>query len=335
MDALTTKALVPVFTDTADRTRELMNVVTEQLALDSKTGAVTLRDADGLIEAYAKFAGDDGKEIGGEVVDILRDGYLQFGAVEGEARFGVPWRALGRSDVLSMLGSSQWRELGFRPLATVDSVRKGLASGRFGEPPQDLLDDEILNNLAEWAANRRALDLLDPRALPKNTAPEVGGDVPPRRGGLGGGGGGGGSQGGQPPVPDDVAKDILDLVRATGECLLHAKWSFEGVIGVRVCFDKECADKLETALLGSSSAKAGQILQYFLANFKFTAAAFKGALSTAGGWVGLALLHFSLYWGILIAQNKTDRGVCLIHVWPWISGATGGIFHGWAEGRRG
>ena len=44
----------------------------------------------------------------------------------------------------------RWQALGFRPLASTDSVRKLLGSGKFGDPPPYLFEDPVIERLGEW-----------------------------------------------------------------------------------------------------------------------------------------------------------------------------------------
>ena len=334
MDKLSLAAFQGPVNEAAERSRALIGIMEKNINIDPRSGRADVGNPDAIISAYAKFLGDDAKAAGEEVVAMVQDGFFQLPGADEKQTIAMPWRALERRDVAGMLGSSDWQALGFRPLASTDSVRKLLGSGKFGDPPPYLFEDGVIERLGEWAARRNILD-FDPLALPRAGGGGGGG-------GAGGGGGSappppparGGNQGGNqgaPPIPQQTQNDIMAIIKGTAECLMNASWSIEGVWGVRICLDRKCADKIEAILLGQGGTTASAMIGYFLANFgKLT---WKGVLTSAGGWVALALLHFSLYWGLLIRQNKTANGVCLVHVWPWWSGLTGGIFHGWAQGR--
>lgn len=333
MDSLTLKGFQAAVDGAAERTGGLIALLGDQIRFDPASGRAEIADPDAIVSAYAKYLGDDAKAGGEEVVAMLQDGFAQLRGPGEKQAVTLPWRALERRDVAGMLTSAQWEQLGFRPNASGDQVRKLLGSGKIGEPPAYLFEDLAIDALGRWAERRRVIDIVDTIALPRNGG-----------GGFGGGGGAGGgsapppaprgSQGGgsgTPPIPQQTQDDIMKLITGSAECLMNASWSFEGIWGVRVCLDRKCADTLEAILLGQGGASASAVLGYFLANF--AKLSWKGVLSSAGGWVGLALLHFSLYWGLLIRSKKTANGVCLVHVWPWWSGLTGGIFHGWAVGR--
>lgn len=331
MDSLTLKGFQAAVDSAAERTGGLVALLKDQIRFDPASGHAEIADPDAIVAAYAKYLGDDAKASGEEVVAMLQDGFAQLRGATEKQTVAMPWRALERRDVASMLTSSDWDQLGFRPNASTDQVRKALGSGKLGDPPPYLFEDPAIEALGRWAERRRILDFVNQVALPRAGGDGGGGDVPvpppaptPTPGSTGG-------KGGRPAIPQQVQDDILNIVKGSAECLMNASWSLEGIWGVRICLDRKCADKIEGILLGTGGTSATAMLTYFLANFgKFT---WKGILTSAGGWVGLALLHFSLYWGLLIRSNKTDNGVCLIHVWPWWSGATGGIFHGWAVGR--
>jgi len=145
----------------------------------------------------------------------------------------------------------------------------------------------------------------------------------------------------QPASGPDYAKVAAlfgDFVKQVGVCFEQASWSiwwsngpwswsnpWTVALGVRICFNKACADKLRDQL-GTLAAGVGGIglaalITQFAsgAGFAQLASAAFGAL----GWVGIALFEFAVYWLIAIATNLGANGVCILHLFPWWIGLEG------------
>lgn len=323
MDKLVIDAFTPVITDLTERIKQLLDRVVDQVEIDWFTGRVNIRDVDSIVMAYQDTIGPDSEILARHFVALLRDGFavLDRGAGAGSPPFGIPWRALFYARTVSEMPIDHWKALGIGPWSSTDSIKETFAQ-KFTNVPDYVLEEGRLNDLVEWATRRSVLDHLDQELMiPMGGRREVDPDIPE------------GNPDEPPPrVDPEIAQKILELAQKAANCLVNSPWSWEWKgwfpVGVRVCLDKECADILQTALLGTASP---QLIKIFFA--AISAKSVSAVLKAAGGWVGLALLHFSLHWGLMIALNKTANGVCLIHFFPWLSAAFGGIINGYGEGR--
>ena len=105
-------------------------------------------------------------------------------------------------------------------------------------------------------------------------------------------------------------------------CLVNGTWT-TSFFHVEVCVDRACADLLQNTLVGSD-------VQSFA--FAFAQLIYKVITTSSWlGWVGFGLAAAEFWWGLMIALNKTPRGVCLIIPTPNTLGLAG---PGWATGRR-
>jgi hypothetical protein len=142
------------------------------------------------------------------------------------------------------------------------------------------------------------------------------------------------------PGPDyaKLAAMFGDFVKQIGTCFQQATWSvwwsngawswtnpFTVALGVRICFNKGCADKLREQLGALAAGVGGLGLAALIAKFA-SGAAFTQVVSAAFGalsWVGIALLEVAVYWLIQIASNIGQNGVCILHLYPWWIGLEG------------
>lgn len=336
MSTLAMEALAPMVREVNQRSRELVERIALQVNIDWGTGQVNIRDEMAILNAFLEIGGADARELAQNYVEMLKDGYavLDLGTAGNDIPFGIPWRALLHAPTITTITGEGWDLLGIKPWSTANSIRQTWMQ-RHPQVPRYMLDsDERLNHLAEWAARRAWLDRLNPFMLPKDGAggadprPDPAEPLPPRN---------------NPPSidPATMMKSAIALAKAGAECLAQGQWSVENFfgfsVGVKVCLDRACADKLQDALL----ANAGSILSdFFISAVKIgISAALEGMISSVGGWATLAMFHFCAHWATLIWLNKTANGVCLIHFWPWhsqvLSAFTGGlpILNGYAVGR--
>jgi hypothetical protein len=274
---------------------------------------VAINNPDEIRNAFLEIRGPESGPVADSFIALLNDGMASL-EYAGE-QVDIPWRALAHGPTLAALNPELWAQLGVMPGATVESVNEAFAA--FPTRPEYLMQNDMIGDLIDWGTRPEPGVMMLPIGGridrdPVEPLPDAG-EAPNRR------------------PPGQVITRVVNLAQAAADCLQNGEWSIERVgpfgalaVGPKVCLSRECADTLETALWGDAG---GAILQILAAQ---TAPA---ALAAAGGWWGLALLHFSLHWAILISTNKTANGVCLIHFFPWISPVFGGILNGYAVGR--
>jgi hypothetical protein len=143
------------------------------------------------------------------------------------------------------------------------------------------------------------------------------------------------------PGPDyaKLATLVAGFVQQIGVCFEQATWSvwwsngpwsfpnnlWTAPIGVRICLNKACGDKLKDQLGALASGVGGLGLAAIIAQVA-AGAGFAQILSAAFGvlgWVGIACLEFAVYWLLQIANNIGTNGVCILHLFPWIIGVEG------------
>jgi len=120
----------------------------------------------------------------------------------------------------------------------------------------------------------------------------------------------------QPPS-DPLFQGYIDAAT----CLANANWTMHWY-GPEICLDAKCADAIQDVLVGSNWES------FLLAFWQLSSKVFEAVIS--GGWVGAVIEACEIYWGIMIAANKTPNGVCLFIPGPWTLGLMG---PGWAVGR--
>lgn len=294
-------------------------------------------------------------EVALNFLEMLDDGFAVKPLGPGPEDPGfrpIPWRSLSHVQSVEAMTLPDWEWLGIREGASSREAREALSV--FRNCPEYVLADEHLSMLQSSANSSIPLLRVRPDVQRRPSA-----FTPPLRG-LGRGiplgpsdfarlrpddGGGGGGDGGEkkkppPPLPGpDYAKladQILTFIKAIGECLANGTWSIQWAwvypLGVRVCLDAVCAEKVLNALkaLGATSVvNIISLIGTLVAKGLLTWSAIFSAL----GWVGLAILHFAAYWIPMIALNATPRGVCIVHLFPWNMGLSAGLINGWAEGR--
>jgi hypothetical protein len=121
---------------------------------------------------------------------------------------------------------------------------------------------------------------------------------------------------------------MVNCFKGAGYSLAYA-WFVP--VGIKICLGHDCAQtlisdfqKVISATGGSAIAIIGSIIAEGWATL---------STLTAIQWVGLALLHFAAYWWLMLMTNITPRGVCIVHFFPWISGLSGGLVNGYAQGQ--
>lgn len=316
-----------------ERNRSLIGTAADNVDIDWNTGIGTVRDRVAIEKAFETAGLVEPAYLADSFSALISDGFAIPKAVRGrpgqrpETDFPIPWRALSHVGTLTAMTKANWEAIGVSPRSSADVVSAKIRES-FDSVPSYLLEKERIQSLIAWA-NRSAR--LKPMGMP-------------------GPGGGGGPDDTLPPNPKKkppiidpkVLEDIAKFVKEAGECFLHGQWSidllevgrqgtifhFRVPIGVRVCLDRPCADKLEALLLGQGSAQIGTIITTAIA----TGAA-SSVLASAGGWIGLAFLHFAVHWGAMIAVAKGPNGVCLTHFFPWWIPIFGGIINGYGVPR--
>jgi hypothetical protein len=239
--------------------------------------------------------------------------------------------------------TEDWEWLGIREDFTVEQVREALQS--FENRPDYVSSDEHISMLREAAefslSILRATPEFPPRPPGFTPFLRFAEDIVPLGIKPPNGGDGNGKPPPPPPPPPgpDYAKlatTIWNFVKEISECLANAQWSIQFAwfypLGIRICLDPACTDKVVNALkglLGTSAAGLMSLIGTLIAKGLLTWANLVGGL----GWVGLAVLHFASYWTAMILLNATPRGVCMVHLFPWNMALTGGVVNGWAEGR--
>jgi hypothetical protein len=134
------------------------------------------------------------------------------------------------------------------------------------------------------------------------------------------------------PINADVLAFITDMVT----CFKNAQVSLDKLpivnipTAIRICLDATCAQKLIADLQKVMTASGANIITIVgaIAAEGFAALGSLGALQ----WVGLAILHFAVYWWIMLQANITSRGVCIVHFLPYVSALSGGLVNGYAQG---
>lgn len=238
----------------------------------------------------------------------------------------VPWSALASPTTLGALSLPHWKQLGFTAGAGPDQIRKQLRTAYPGVPAFILRDDWI-RSLDAWARHARQMTLRmarpngggdGPDIDPGGLSPDDGTPLPP-------------APAPSPPVPIDMpAFTVFDLAVQVADCFLNrTEWSMQWPWGVRMCMDRPCTDKLEL-LLSNGSINSTELFT-LINNLVRAGLVFVEALISP--WLLFAIAHFSLYWSVMIRATKGPNGICLVHVFPWWSGLSGGVFHGWGEPR--
>ncbi|MCB9000339.1 MAG: hypothetical protein H6540_09810 [Bacteroidales bacterium] len=333
MDTLLVETLTPALTVSLERSKKLLDAVTSQFTIDWSTGRASIQSNDAIVKAFIDIKGPGAEQDAQNFLALLNDGFAipKTGVnIEDPSFFTIPWRALSHAPTFDTLTIENWKWLGIEPWSDTQEIRRKLAE-KFVAAPDYMFEASHLSTLRESAASIEYVDNLNQflpvfRANPRLPADDGGsGGVP------------------NPPSIDwlGLAKAVIKFFEDAGPCLLHGQWSLEYAtfrgrpiyaIGVRICLDRACADKVENALWSLLGVAGGDIATVI------TTLISKGLLTLAnmlswGTWVGLAIVHFALYWAILIETNKTANGVCIIHFWPLNSILSGGLVNGWAQGR--
>lgn len=334
MDTFLIQTLAPVLAASTERSKKLLDAVTSQFTVDWATGRVTIRSDEAIVKAFVEIKGPDAEQDAQYFLALLNDGFAipkTTVDVANPSFFTIPWRALSHVTTLDALTIENWRWLGIEPWSDTQEIRKKVAE-KFVAAPDYMFEASRLSTLRETSASIGYVDhQSQPRLIFKN---QPGDDSPT---------GGPPNPSSNPPSVDwfGLAKAVVQFFQDAGPCLLHGQWSLEYAtfrgrpiyaIGVRICLDRPCADKVENALwslLGVAKGDIATVVSSLLAKNLLTLA----NLLSWGTWVGLAMVHFALYWAILIETNKTANGVCIIHFWPINSILAGGLVNGWAEGR--
>jgi hypothetical protein len=354
MDEIFLRDIAPVIEAANQRTQQLIEAIVPQIQIDWTTGRVQVADRSAVARSIRELTASPGAdEIANSFLATLDDGFAvrPSGPGPNDPAFRpIPWRSLSHVYSVEAMTVEDWEWLGIRENSTIEQAREALAE--FEIRPDYMLSDEHISMLRDAAESSlpilRATPQFPPR--PADFTPFLRVAVDTVSLGLrqtNGGGDGGNGNGKKPPPPPppppppgpDYAKlatEILNFIKEIADCLAHAQWSIQWAwiypLGVRVCLDPTCTDRVVNALKGLLGTSAGDLIQLI------GSLVLKGALTWANllsglGWLGLAILHFASYWTAMILANATPRGVCIVHLFPWNSALTAGIVNGWAEGR--
>lgn len=347
--------LRPVVIASATRTQSLVDAVTATFDIDWNTGQVVGADVAAVARAMRSVANGPlhADDLARSFVATISDGFAvgrnDIGPQDPRFR-PIPWRSLFHEPSLSAMTVNDWDWLGIQQDSGAEAIATSLR--RFRTVPAYMQERAYLDSIASSAAFYLPL-LRTAVAMPRPS-----GFAPRRdllRPDLGPGviresGTGvlrqelGGEEAPKPPAPApapgpdyaQIAATVLGFIKQIGECFARAQWSIQWAafypLGVRICLDAACTQKVADAFKGLLGTSAGSLISaigVLVAKGLLT----WGALLSAAGWVGLAMLHFASYWTAMILANMTPRGVCIVHLFPWNAAVSGGLFNGWAEGR--
>lgn len=326
-------------------------------SIDWKTGRSTITNGDAMMKDIRSVIGDGGaNDPATNFLALLNDGFAVPNGAPAQDdptfRF-IPWRSLYDAVTLQSMTQQDWDWLGIST-ATDPKQLPTVISSKFTYHPDYVLDDAHAQSLSASAQYYlpalqktsgvstvplifrpvTAVDLnpiLHPivgrvpigisttatstTTAPLNTAPPT-----PTPAGSS-----------SNPINTEVLALITDLVA----CFKTAKVSVDMALGfiptaIRICLDATCAQKLIADFQKVVTATGGNVVTIIgaIASQGFSALGSLGALQ----WVGLAILHFAVYWWLMLQLNITSKGVCIVHFFPWISGLSGGLVNGYAQG---
>jgi hypothetical protein len=319
-------------------------------SIDWKTGQSTITNGDAMVKDIRSIIGDGGAgDPATSFLALLNDGFaVPKGApAQNDPAFRfIPWRSLYDPISLQSLTKQDWDWLGLD--ATTDPKQLTAAiTSKFTYQPNYVLDAAHAQSLS--ASAQQYLPALQKTPglsmVPLILRPVMAVDLKPvlhpivgRGVHLGDPGTPGTSTaalGAAPPAtPNPINADVLALITDLVGCFNKATFSWDMAwfipIGVKICLDGTCAQKLLADLQKVMTASGGNVFTIIgaIAAQGFAALGSLGALQ----WVGLAILHFAVYWWIMLQANITSKGVCIHHFFPWISGLSGGLVNGWAQG---
>jgi hypothetical protein len=340
--------LKPVVVAATNRTQSLIDALIGNFEIDWATGKSRIGSSTQIVTAFQRILEDDNvDDLAVSFLATLSDGFAvgRDPMSPEDSRFcPIPWRSLFHEPSLASMTVKDWDWLGIRRDSSASEIAASVR--RFPNHPDYVLEQAHLDSLAGSAGFYIGL-LNEHTELPprpsgfalrrvwKDTVP--GGDIGVLRQGLGGDEPPKGAPA-PPPGPDyaQIANAFLSFIKEIGECLATAQWSIQWALfyplGVRICLGAACAQKVANALKALLGTSSGSIVATIGALFAKGLLTW-GQLLSSLGWVGLAMLHFASYWTAMILANVTPRGVCIIHLFPWNSALSGGVFNGWAEGR--
>jgi len=333
-------------------------------SIDWKTGRTTINNGGDILKGIRTVIGDGGaNDPAANFLALLQDGFVvPTGAPSQDDpsfRF-IPWRSLYDPLALQSMTQQDWDWLGINA-ATQTTQLSAAIGGRFSYHPEYVLDQAHAQSLT--ASAQFYLSALQktsgvstlPTVLPmariaespifKPTEVEpiglqglkIGIEKPQPTGTV--------TQAESSPPPpaapqpassnNALSAEVLTLIEDMVNCFKGAGYSVAYAwfvpVGIKICLGHDCAQtlisdfqKVISATGGSAIAIIGSIIAEGWA-----------ALSTltAIQWVGLAILHFAVYWWLMLMTNITPRGVCIVHFFPWISGLSGGLVNGYAQGQ--
>jgi hypothetical protein len=348
-DDQTLNDLKPVLASATKRTQSHIDAIIDTFEIDWSTGRSNVTNTEAFVSTFQKQNKNQivAQELARSLLATLLDGFAvgQNEIAPDEPAFRpIPWRSLFHEASLSSMTLKDWEWLGIHGKSTPSQISESVS--RFKHYPEYMLNPAHLDALAGSAAFYLPL-LHTPIEWPARPSDFTGGrpwfrdTVPVERIGVRRQALGGEPQKPESPPPAgpdyaQIARDFLNFVKEIADCLASAQWSVQWAafypLGVRICLDPACAQKVANALkalLGTSAGNVAATIATLAAKGLLSWAALLSAL----GWVGLAMLHFASYWAAMILLNMTSRGVCIVHLFPWNSALSGGAFNGWAEGR--
>lgn len=297
--------------DEAHRGKKLMADLSGLVRLEPAQRSAVLVDLQAAKAAFEAFGSAQAQADAERLQAMLSTGLASITTREGHVL--LPIGALDRPDVVPLLPAAVWAGLGFGSRTDLDEL--GVRLQHDFPHASGLFSAARVKALSGHASDSRRAE------KPRRRDDGTDGD-PPANGNHGTLPGGSG-------VAEDVLAKILDLAKDLGEALLRAQWSAD-VFYIHISLDRAGADAIEKVLVGNAGTYLAQVGKQVVDHI--LPAILAGTLAKASvPWVGLALLHFSAYWGGLIALNKGPNGAVLHHLMPWWVPLTAGIYSGYVS----
>jgi hypothetical protein len=317
---------------------------------DWSTGKTTITDAAAMVKDIKSVTGDGGTDDPAtKFLALLNDGFaVPNGApapTDPTFRF-IPWKSLYDPVSLQSMTQQDWNWLGITATTDPKGVQTAISS-RFTYSPNYVLDDAHAQSLSASAQhflpalqNTSGVStlriLLPVTAVPvlHPTIVSTGADVTATTTTPDTGTSTAALGAAPSPPPNPINADVQALITDMVYCFKNATVSVDTVwfvpTAIRICLDAACAQKLINDLQKVMSSSGGNVFAIIgaIASTGFAALGSLGALQ----WVGLAILHFAVYWWVMISANITPRGVCIVHFLPYISALSGGLVNGYAQG---
>lgn len=331
-------------------------------ATDWKTGKVTITNGDAMVKDIRSVIGDGGAgDPASSFLALLSDGFaVPNGAPavdDPNFRF-IPWRSLYDPVSLQSMTQQDWAWLGiaadtdpkqlptvmnqkfaYHPNYVVDAVHAQslVASAQLYLPAlQKTSGVSTVPLILEQRPVLKPIMDLNPILRPIVSTVPLGSSTTPTTSTPSDTGTSTQALGAAPPAnpPNPINAEVLTFITDLVGCFKNATVSLDKVFfvptAIRICLDGNCAQKLLADLQKVMTASGANVITIVgaIAAQGFAALASLGALQ----WVGLAIVHFAVWWWIMIQANITPRGVCIVHFLPYISALSGGLVNGYAQG---